>query len=155
MITAFIGVVNVGADKAGIIKRDRNHPLRMQPMLEKHWQIAPKISAEADANLGKYPPFLRQILFNRGYADEAAATRFLAGLQVWGTPEQVTEQMIEHQRMLDSCGVIGVFSYGGMPDPVAKSNLQLFAEKVLPRLKQHDAGPPVGAGGGPTRVAGG
>ena len=32
-------------------------------------------------------------------------TRFLADLQVWGTPEQVTEQMIEHQRMLDSAGV--------------------------------------------------
>ena len=82
MITVFIGVVNVSADKAGIIKRDRNHLLRMQPMLEKHWQIAAKISAEADANLGKYPPFLRQILFNRGYADEAAATRFLAGLSL-------------------------------------------------------------------------
>ncbi|MCZ6785472.1 MAG: LLM class flavin-dependent oxidoreductase [Proteobacteria bacterium] len=65
--------------------------------------------------------------------------RFLAELQVWGTPDQVAEQMIEHQRMLDSSGVIGVFSYGGMPDDVAKANLHLFAEKVLPRLQAHDA----------------
>lgn len=68
-------------------------------------------------------------------------TRFLADLQVWGTPDQVTEQMIEHQRMLDSAGVIGVFGYGGMPDDVAKSNVQLFAEKVLPRLRAHSTAP--------------
>ncbi|MCG8589631.1 MAG: LLM class flavin-dependent oxidoreductase [Proteobacteria bacterium] len=60
--------------------------------------------------------------------------RFLASLQVWGTPAQVTEQMVEHQRMLGSDGVIGVFSYGGMPADVAKANVQLFAEQVLPRL---------------------
>jgi single-stranded-DNA-specific exonuclease len=49
-------------------------------MLEKHWQIAQKISPEADQNLGNYPPILRQILFNRGYASAEDATRFLAGL---------------------------------------------------------------------------
>ena len=45
--------------------------------------------------------------------------------------------MIEHQRMLDSAGVIGVFGYGGMPDDVAQSNVRLFADKVLPRLRAH------------------
>ena len=75
---------------------------------------------------------------------EEPFSRFLAELQVWGTPEQVVEKMIEHQRMLGSAGAIGVFSYAGMPDAVAKSNLQLFAEKVLPRLRAHDAGPPLG-----------
>ncbi len=64
-------------------------------------------------------------------------TRFLADLQVWGTPEQVSEKMIEHQRMLDSAGVVGIFSYGGMPPDMAKQNICLFAEKVLPQLKRH------------------
>lgn len=49
-------------------------------MLEKHWQIAQKISPEADQDLGKYPPLLRQVLFNRGHASVEAATRFLAGI---------------------------------------------------------------------------
>jgi hypothetical protein len=31
--------------------------------------------------------------------------------------------------------VIGVFSYGGMPHDVARANIRLFAEKVLPTLK--------------------
>jgi len=66
--------------------------------------------------------------------------RFLADLQVFGTPAQVAEQMIEHQRMLQSTGVIGVFSYGGMPDEVAKANLRLFSEQVLPRLHAHEPG---------------
>ena len=47
--------------------------------------------------------------------------------------------MIEHQRMLGSEGVIGVFGYGGMPRDVAKANVQLFADQVLPRLKAHRA----------------
>jgi alkanesulfonate monooxygenase SsuD/methylene tetrahydromethanopterin reductase-like flavin-dependent oxidoreductase (luciferase family) len=64
----------------------------------------------------------------------------LADLQVFGTPAQVAEQMIEHQRMLQSTGVIGVFSYGGMPDEVAKANLRLFSEQVLPRLHAHEPG---------------
>jgi alkanesulfonate monooxygenase SsuD/methylene tetrahydromethanopterin reductase-like flavin-dependent oxidoreductase (luciferase family) len=62
-------------------------------------------------------------------------SRFLAELQVWGTPEQVTEQMIENNRRIDGAGVIGVFSYGSMPPDLAKANIRLFAEKVMPHLK--------------------
>ena len=67
-------------------------------------------------------------------------SRFLAELQVWGTPDQVVEQMIENVRRIDGAGVIGVFSYGGMPPAMAQANIRLFAEKVLPRLKAHGAG---------------
>jgi single-stranded-DNA-specific exonuclease len=98
MITAFRGVVNVRADKAGIIRPDSNHPQKLRLMLEKYWQIAPLISAEADANLGKYPPFLRQILFNRGFADEEGATRFLAGLSL---EEQDPMQLTGMQAAVD------------------------------------------------------
>src|SRR4029078_13284474 len=64
-------------------------------------------------------------------------SRFLAELQVWGTPDQVFEQMIENTRRIDGAGVIGIFSYGGMPDALAKANIRLFAERVLPRLKAY------------------
>jgi single-stranded-DNA-specific exonuclease len=48
----------------------------MKP-LKKRWQIASRISPEADENLSEYPSILRQILFNRGYATEDAASQFL------------------------------------------------------------------------------
>ncbi len=64
--------------------------------------------------------------------------RFLAELQVFGTPDQVVEQMIENNRRIGGAGVIGVFSYGSMPPPLAQANIRLFAEKVLPRLKAHE-----------------
>ena len=42
--------------------------------------------------------------------------------------------------MVGSCAVVGVFSYGGMPEDEAKRNMTLFAEQVLPRLEAHEAG---------------
>ncbi len=60
---------------------------------------------------------------------------FLADLQVWGTPDQVTERLIDYQRMTDSAGLICAFSYGGMPFDMAKQNMRTFAEKVMPRIK--------------------
>ncbi len=69
---------------------------------------------------------------------------FLAELQVWGTPQQVCDKLVDHQRRADSGGLIGIFSYGGMPHDVAKNNMTLFAEKVLPRLKKLDVGCKIG-----------
>ena len=65
---------------------------------------------------------------------------FLAQLQVWGTPDQVYEKLCENTDAIDAEGVIGVFSYGDMPFDLAKDNIRLFAEKVLPRLKEHGVG---------------
>jgi alkanesulfonate monooxygenase SsuD/methylene tetrahydromethanopterin reductase-like flavin-dependent oxidoreductase (luciferase family) len=62
---------------------------------------------------------------------------FLADLQVRGTPEQVLEQMLHYQKLTDCGGMIGIFSFGGMPHDLAEANMRLFAERVLPRLKAH------------------
>ncbi len=43
----------------------------------KHWQIAAPLTAEAERELAVFPFPLRQLLFNRGYATEAAARAFL------------------------------------------------------------------------------
>jgi len=43
----------------------------------KLWNILPAISPEADAALSKFPPILRQVLFNRGYPDETEARAYL------------------------------------------------------------------------------
>lgn len=61
---------------------------------------------------------------------------FLAELQIWGTPDQVLERLRENAARVDAAGVLGVFSYGGMPHGLARANVELFARTVLPRLKQ-------------------
>ncbi len=43
----------------------------------KYWNIPPLISPEADSALSKFPPILRQILFNRGYATDTEARAYL------------------------------------------------------------------------------
>lgn len=63
---------------------------------------------------------------------------FLAKLQIWGTPDRVYEQIMENQKRVDAGGLITIFSYGGMPQELAKQNMRLFADKVLPKLKRQD-----------------
>jgi single-stranded-DNA-specific exonuclease len=46
-------------------------------MHSKRWLIAAPITPAADAQLEKFPPILRQILFNRGYATDTEARAFL------------------------------------------------------------------------------
>ena len=67
-----------------------------------------------------------------------AFSRFLADLQCYGTPAEVTEQLRENVRRIDAAGVIGIFNYAGMPDDVARRNLELFARDVLPTLQSID-----------------
>ncbi len=43
----------------------------------KHWNIPPLITPEADSALSKFPPILRQILFNRGFPTDAEARAYL------------------------------------------------------------------------------
>jgi alkanesulfonate monooxygenase SsuD/methylene tetrahydromethanopterin reductase-like flavin-dependent oxidoreductase (luciferase family) len=70
--------------------------------------------------------------------------RFLAELQPWGTPELVAERVIEDVRRVDAAGVIAVCSYGGMPEDQARANQELFAEAVVPVLRDIDTGAEVG-----------
>jgi single-stranded-DNA-specific exonuclease len=44
----------------------------------KQWQIAPILTPEAEESLKDFPQPLRQILFNRGYADQTDALSFLS-----------------------------------------------------------------------------
>jgi single-stranded-DNA-specific exonuclease len=45
--------------------------------MEKRWLIPPRLPPDAERAMHGYPPFLRQILYNRGYADPEAARDFL------------------------------------------------------------------------------
>jgi alkanesulfonate monooxygenase SsuD/methylene tetrahydromethanopterin reductase-like flavin-dependent oxidoreductase (luciferase family) len=65
-------------------------------------------------------------------------TRFLADLQMRGTPDDLVEQTIERARALNAGGVVNIFDFGCMPFEVARRNVEIYAEKVLPRLREID-----------------
>jgi single-stranded-DNA-specific exonuclease len=43
----------------------------------KRWVVAPPVTPQADEALAKFPPILKQIVFNRGFASDAEARAFL------------------------------------------------------------------------------
>lgn len=73
-----------------------------------------------------------------GFAD------FLADLQVWGTPEQVTERLLSYVDRLDAGGILLAPAFGGMPPEVSDRNFELLTTEVLPALKAYDVGGDLG-----------
>ena len=61
---------------------------------------------------------------------------FFMNLQVWGTPEQCYEKIVEVRDRVGSDTFVGVFSYAGMPYEEAERNVRLFAAEVLPALRK-------------------
>ena len=59
---------------------------------------------------------------------------FFVDLQVWGTPEQCYDKIVDIHRRVGNDHYVGVFSYAGMPPEEAERNLRLFASEVLPAL---------------------
>ena len=61
---------------------------------------------------------------------------FFLDLQVWGTPDQCYEKIMKTRGRTGSESYIGAFSFGGMPYDEVEKSMKLFAEKVMPRLKE-------------------
>ncbi len=51
----------------------------MQPALTKRWKISPPMPPEIRAQFCDYPPFLSQLLYNRGFSEPSPAKEFLDG----------------------------------------------------------------------------
>ncbi len=69
---------------------------------------------------------------------------FLADLQVWGSPREVTAKLLDYVRRSDAGGLLVTPAFGGMPHDVANANFDLFAREVLPALQAHDVGGEIG-----------
>lgn len=78
---------------------------------------------------------------------------FLADLQVWGTPEAVTEKLLDYIGLCDAGALVVDMTFGGMPYDEAAANFDLFTTKVLPALRSHDVGGDIGVAYG-TEYAG-
>jgi alkanesulfonate monooxygenase SsuD/methylene tetrahydromethanopterin reductase-like flavin-dependent oxidoreductase (luciferase family) len=61
---------------------------------------------------------------------------FFMNLQVWGTPEQCYEKILDVRERVGNEHFVGVFSYAGMPWDEAERNLRLFARDVMPELQK-------------------
>jgi alkanesulfonate monooxygenase SsuD/methylene tetrahydromethanopterin reductase-like flavin-dependent oxidoreductase (luciferase family) len=57
-------------------------------------------------------------------------------LQIWGTPDECYERVVEIQKQVGNDGFNAVCSFAGMPADVAETNMRLFASEVMPRLKE-------------------
>jgi hypothetical protein len=69
---------------------------------------------------------------------------FLADLQVWGTPDQVTEKLLDYAKRTDASGLVVPLCFGGMNAEESEAAFELFAAEVLPELKRHDVGGDIG-----------
>jgi alkanesulfonate monooxygenase SsuD/methylene tetrahydromethanopterin reductase-like flavin-dependent oxidoreductase (luciferase family) len=70
-----------------------------------------------------------------GGVDESI--EFFLGLQIWGTPEQCQQKIVDTIERTGGEAFVGVFSYGGMPYEMAEESLRLFARDVVPELRRH------------------
>jgi hypothetical protein len=69
---------------------------------------------------------------------------FLADLQVWGTPDEVTQKLLDYTRRCDAGALVLVMTYGGMPYDEGRASFDLFVTEVLPELARHDVGGDIG-----------
>jgi alkanesulfonate monooxygenase SsuD/methylene tetrahydromethanopterin reductase-like flavin-dependent oxidoreductase (luciferase family) len=76
---------------------------------------------------------MSEIAREKGGTD--ALTEFFLSLQIWGTPAQCLEKILDVRTKMGSDTFVGVFSYAGMPYEDAERSMRLFARSVMPELQ--------------------
>lgn len=66
---------------------------------------------------------------------EQSGVDFFVDLQIYGTPEQCFEKIMDVRGMVDAETFVAVCSYADMPPDEAERNLRLFADTVKPKLQ--------------------
>lgn len=61
---------------------------------------------------------------------------YFMNLQVWGTPAQCYEKILDVRSRVGNDTFVGVFSYAGMDYAEAERNMRLFAKEVMPELQK-------------------
>jgi alkanesulfonate monooxygenase SsuD/methylene tetrahydromethanopterin reductase-like flavin-dependent oxidoreductase (luciferase family) len=63
-------------------------------------------------------------------------TEFFLNLQIFGTPEQCYNRILDFKKKTGAEAFTAIFSYGGMPYDLAERNMRMFAREVMPELKK-------------------
>lgn len=71
----------------------------------------------------------------REAGQEASAAAYV-NAQTWGTPDQIIEKVNARREAIGDYELNCAFSYAGMPHEKAAASMRLFAEKVIPALKE-------------------
>jgi alkanesulfonate monooxygenase SsuD/methylene tetrahydromethanopterin reductase-like flavin-dependent oxidoreductase (luciferase family) len=58
------------------------------------------------------------------------------GITLVGDPDSLVREIRAQMQELGAGVLMGLFQFGSMPDALARKNIELFAEKVLPELKR-------------------
>ena len=61
---------------------------------------------------------------------------FFVDLQVWGTPEQCYQKILDIRGRTAHDSFLAAFSFGGLPYDEVEQSMRLFAKEVMPRLKK-------------------
>jgi alkanesulfonate monooxygenase SsuD/methylene tetrahydromethanopterin reductase-like flavin-dependent oxidoreductase (luciferase family) len=69
---------------------------------------------------------------------------YFVNLQVFGTPAQCYEKILDIHARTGNSHYVGVFSYAGMPYEDAERSMRLFAHEVMPALQKLSGDAPVG-----------
>ena len=72
---------------------------------------------------------------------------YFMNLQVFGTPAQCYEKILDIHERTGNSHYVGVFSYAGMPYADAERNMRLFAREVMPALQKLGDATPAGGRG--------
>jgi alkanesulfonate monooxygenase SsuD/methylene tetrahydromethanopterin reductase-like flavin-dependent oxidoreductase (luciferase family) len=67
---------------------------------------------------------------------------YFMNLQVWGTPAQCYDKILDIHARTGNSHYVGVFSYAGMPHADAERNMRLCAREVMPALQKLSAEAP-------------
>ncbi|MGH9026804.1 MAG: LLM class flavin-dependent oxidoreductase, partial [Acidimicrobiia bacterium] len=76
-----------------------------------------------------------------------SAGTFMLNLETWdqvvdgryaivGSPETVTNLLVDSLRQLGTGNLLGLFQLGSLPADLTRRNMALFAEEVMPRLRE-------------------
>ena len=69
------------------------------------------------------------------YGDQDVKDFFL-GLQVWGTPEQCYQKIMDIRARTSNDSFLAAFSFGGLPYDEVERSMRLFATEVMHQLKK-------------------
>src|SRR5262245_13307737 len=103
----------------------------------RHYELASGHLAQTKGY--EYYGRMSEIAREKGGVD--ALTEFFLSLQIWGTPQQCVDRILDVRQRVGCDTFVGAFSYAGMPYDEAERNLRLFAREVLPVLREVDDTP--------------
>jgi alkanesulfonate monooxygenase SsuD/methylene tetrahydromethanopterin reductase-like flavin-dependent oxidoreductase (luciferase family) len=129
------------------VSRDRNMVQRMRDVYLQRWALSTVEHYEFDnpgfAEIEGYE-YYGALANNIAKHGMERFNGFLADLQVWGTPDEVTEKLLDYVKRCDAGALVIDVTFGDMPYEEARANFDLFAADVLPELHRHDVGGDIG-----------